>query len=218
MSNTARQPPDIDHVDLVARMQAGEDAAFEVAVRSFGPRMLAVARRFLGQDQDAQDAVQDAFLNAFKSINNFQGDSRLETWLHRIIVNVCLMKLRSRKRKNERNIEDLLPKFSDDGHRADAAAEMAITFDTTVDDRETRKIVQTTIFELPDNCRTVLLLRDIEEKSTEETAELLGISPGAVKVRLHRARQALRELLVPKLSGERPVGKPRAISPSAREN
>jgi RNA polymerase sigma-70 factor (ECF subfamily) len=156
--------------------------------------MLAVARRFLQQEQDAQDAVQDAFLSAFKAIDSFEGSSKLSTWLHRIVVNAALMKLRSRQRHPERPIEDLLPKFDSDGHRH-AGDGWATTIDTTARDRETREFVRQKINELPESYRTVLLLRDIEELSTDDTAQQLGITPGAVKTRLHRARLALRELI-----------------------
>jgi RNA polymerase sigma-70 factor (ECF subfamily) len=187
---------------LVAAMQAGDDRAFETAVRTFGGRMLAVAMRYLQHQQDAQDAVQDAFLSAFKAIGRFEGNSRLATWLHRITVNAALMKIRKRKRTRETPIEDLLPAYDADGHRADPAAQWAVTFDTAIQDRETRDLVRQSINKLPETYRTVLLVRDIEELSTEEAAELLGISPGAVKTRLHRARQALRTLLDPQLRGD----------------
>lgn len=178
---------------LVARLKAQDESAYEEVVRLYGGRMLAVARRFLQQEQDAQDAVQDAFLSAFKAIDRFEGSSKLSTWLHRIVVNAALMKLRSRQRHPERPIEDLLPKFDADGHRHTDG--WATTIDTTVRDRETREFVRQKISELPDSYRTVLLLRDIEELSTDEAAAQLGITPGAVKTRLHRARLALRELI-----------------------
>ncbi len=200
-SSLELDPAGADEVRLIESIRAGDDAAFSDVVRRFGGRMLAVARRFLHHEQDAQDAVQDAFLSAFKSIDQFQGQARLGTWLHRIVVNASLMKLRSQRRRPERAIEDLLPKFKEDGHRTDAATVWAVTFDTTVADHETREVVRRCIENLPESHRTVLLLRDIEERSTEETAELLGISPGAVKTRLHRARQALRTLLDPYMRG-----------------
>jgi RNA polymerase sigma-70 factor (ECF subfamily) len=192
---------EVDEAALVAGLKAGDEAAFDTAVRRYGPHLLAVARRFMGHEQDAQDVVQDAFLSAFKAIDRFQGDSKLSTWLHRIAVNAALMKLRSRKRNQERPIDDLLPKFNDDGHMADAAARWAVTHDTAVDSREMRELVRHAIDQLPDGYRTILLLRDIEGHNTEETAELLDITPGAVKTRLHRARQALRTLLDPHMRG-----------------
>lgn len=181
---------------LVAAMQAGEEAAFEQVVRMHGPRMLAVTRRMLGSEEDAQDALQEALLSAFKAIGNFQGESQLSTWLHRIAVNAALMKLRSQKRR-VRNLDDLLPRFIEDGHMENPAAAWSVTFDTAVAARETREVVRKSIDELPEAYREVLLLRDIDERSTEETANLLGVTTGVVKTRLHRARQALRTLLAP---------------------
>src|SRR5512135_3173100 len=107
-------PQTEDDGELVARLRAGDGAAFESVVRSHGPRLLAVARRFLRNEQDAQDALQDAFLSAFRSIDGFQGEARLSTWLHRIVVNAALMKLRSRKGRTEEPIDDLLPQFVED--------------------------------------------------------------------------------------------------------
>ena len=187
--------PATDESSLLGALQAGDDEAYEQLVRSYAPRMLSVARRFLPQEQDAQDAVQDAFISAFKAIDGFEGNSKLSTWLHRITVNAALMKIRSQKRKPERPIEDLLPKYQDNGHPQQYPQSWAATVDTAVEDRETREFVRQKIDELPDSYRTVLLLRDIEERSTEETAQLMGITQGAVKTRLHRARQALRELI-----------------------
>ena len=200
-NNTAAAAESTDESALVAALKAGEDPAFETLVRTYAPRMLVVARRFLRHEQDAQDAVQEAFLSAFKAIERFEGNSKLSTWLHRIVVNASLMKLRSQKRKPERPIEDLLPKYKDDGHPMQTPQAWAVTTDTAVQDRETQRFVREKIDELPDSYRIVLLLRDIEEHSTEETANLMGITPGAVKTRLHRARQALRELIDPKMVG-----------------
>jgi hypothetical protein len=99
---------------LIERLRAGDNAAYEELINLTGGRLLAVARRMLGREEDAQDAVQDVFLSAFKSLDRFDGRSLLTTSLHRICVNACLMKLRSRRRRPERNIDDLLPSFLDD--------------------------------------------------------------------------------------------------------
>ena len=198
----AEPAEDPDESLLIQRLRDGDESAYEEVVRTQGSRLFAAARRFLQNEQDAQDVVQEALLSAFKAIDRFAGQSRLATWLHRITVNAALMKLRSRKRSAERSIDELLPKFLEDGHRADVAGTWTVADDSAVLDRETREVVRKRIDELPESHRTVLLLRDIEERSTGETAELLGISPGAVKVRLHRARQALRTLLDPFMRGE----------------
>ena len=193
--STDSRSPAGDQGQLLKRLRAGDQAAYEQVVRTYGPRLLSVARRFLRHEQDAQDAVQDAFLSAFKSIHRFQGESQLGTWLHRIVVNASLMKLRSRQRHPERSIDDLLPRFDDDGHISEAGCDLAVSVDSAVRDREVRELVRKRMDELPDSYRAVLLLRDIEGQSTDETASLLGISAGAVKTRLHRARLALRSLL-----------------------
>jgi RNA polymerase sigma-70 factor (ECF subfamily) len=166
-------------------------------MRAYGGRMLAVARRMLRSEEDARDAVQDAFLSAFRALESFQGDARLSTWLHRIVVNACLMKLRTRRRKPEESIEDLLPGFLEDGHQASPATPWRDDVDALVDRERTRELVRTCIDRLPETHRTILLLRDVEDRDTDETAALLGLSPSAVKTRLHRARQALRTLLDP---------------------
>jgi RNA polymerase sigma-70 factor (ECF subfamily) len=178
--------------DLVRRLKAGDEDACAAVVRTLGGRMLAVARRFLRDEEAARDAVQDAFLSAFRGIHAFDGEAQLATWLHRIVVNASLMKLRTRRRKPEESIEPLLPAFAEDGHHASRpvtawtqSAEQALLR------REARARVREAIGELPESYRTVLLLRDIEERSTREAADLLGITENALKLRLHRARQAL---------------------------
>jgi RNA polymerase sigma-70 factor (ECF subfamily) len=183
--------PDSD-ADLVARLQRGDDTAFEAIVRAHGGRLLSVARRFLGNNEDAQDAVQDAFIRAYKAIHTFEARAQLHTWLHRILVNTALMKLRERRRRPTESIEDLLPTYSTDGHQAVASRDWS---DAVLERKESAAIVREAIAMLPDQYREVLVLRDIEEKDTAETAALLGTSSNVVKVRLHRARQALRTLL-----------------------
>lgn len=186
---------DVVEAELIAQLQAGSESAFEIAVRTYGGRMLAVARRMLGSEEDAQDAVQEAFLSALKAIGQFEQQSRLGTWLHRIVVNAALMKLRSRRRKPEALIDDLLPKFLDDGHQAQPAVDWQDTADVALMKSESRALVRQCIQQLPEIYRTVLILRDIEELDTEESAQMLGVTVAVVKTRLHRARLALRTLL-----------------------
>jgi RNA polymerase sigma-70 factor (ECF subfamily) len=184
-----------DEAALTARLRAGDDDAFEELVRRMTPRLLAVAQRFLPTEEDARDAVQEAFLSAFRGLASFEGGSRLSTWLHRIVVNACLMRLRSGRRHPEVLLEDLLPSFLPDGHREDPRPAWSPPPADEALRRETRELVRAQIDKLPDDHRTVLLLRDIEELDTGETARVLGITEAAVKTRLHRARQALRTLL-----------------------
>lgn len=187
---------------LLAQLRAGEDAAFDELVRVAGGRMLAVARRMLTREEDAQDAVQEAFLSAFKSLDKFDGRSLLTTWLHRITVNVCLMKLRSQRRRGgpERSIDELLPTFTGDGHQTRDSVAWKPSTSGGIEQAEVRDLVRAKINELPEQYRVVLMLRDIEQLSTEETATALDMTINAVKTRLHRARQALRTLLDPHFS------------------
>ena len=214
MTNSSAKPPspevtaaaDAAAADaiLLARLRAGDSSAYDDLVRAYSPRMLAVTRRMLNSEDDAKDAVQDAFLSAFRGLANFEGGSLLSTWLHRIAVNAALMKLRTRKRKPERSIETLLPVYLEDGHHAENFQEWNLPADKAMMRAEQRAVVRQCIGELPANYRTVLILRDIEELDTDEVAERLGVTPNAVKIRLHRARQALRTLLDPHFRSPRP--------------
>jgi len=191
-----RTREEIDEAALLAGLRAGEEAAFESLVRAYTGRLLAVAQRFLRNQEDARDALQEAFLLAFRSIGRFEGSARISTWLHKIVINSALMKLRSRRRTPESPIDDLLPKF-EAGHQAPPSEEWRELSDVAIERRETRELVRRCIDQLPETYRTVLLLRDIEEVDTGETARILGVSENAVKIRLHRGRQGLRALLDP---------------------
>jgi RNA polymerase sigma-70 factor (ECF subfamily) len=199
MSTTNSSPAldDIDDREIVARLKAGDSEAYELAVRTYSPRLLAVTRRILSNDEEARDALQDTFLSAFRAIAQFDGGARLSTWLHRIAVNAALMKLRTRRRKPERSIEELLPAYRDDGHHAEGFVSWDPPVDVAMEIAHNRALVRECIAELPDQYRMVLMMRDIEDIDTADVAAMLGISPNAVKIRLHRARQALRTLLAP---------------------
>jgi len=191
-----------DDARLLARIRDGDECACEALVRQHAGRMLAVARRFLRTEEDSADAVQDAFLSAFRSLDGFAANSALGTWLHRIVVNVCLMKLRAQSRNREVRIENLLPTFDETGHHSRPVRVWENQALARLTQAETCARVRACIDRLPNPYRQVLLLRDIEDLDTEQTAAHLGINPGAVKTRLHRARQALRTLLEPVVLGE----------------
>ena len=186
----------VDESALLQGLKKGEDWAFEALIRTFGARMLSVARRIVGNDEDARDVVQSAYLSAFRAMGAFEGSAQLSTWLHRIVVNTALMRLRSRRRKPEESIEALLPVFKADGHFVERfSSDKSLAADRLLERKETRRIVREAIDQLPDAYRTVLILRDIEEMSTKDVADALETTTSAVKVRLHRARQALFTLL-----------------------
>jgi RNA polymerase sigma-70 factor (ECF subfamily) len=169
----------IDEAALINRINDGDQRACEELVRRHGGRMLAVARRFFRNEDDASDAVQNAFLSAFSSI----------------VVNACLMKIR--KSKNEESIDALLPQFDETGHHRQHPTRWDDTVHLAAERSELQQHVRACIDQLPEQYRSVLLLRDIEELDTAETAQLLNCTTNNVKVRLHRARQALRTLLEP---------------------
>jgi RNA polymerase sigma-70 factor (ECF subfamily) len=185
---------------LVARLKAGDADAYDEMVRTLGGRLLAVARRMLRDEDAARDALQDAMLSAVRAIHNFDGDSRLSTWLHRIVVNAALMRIRARQRKPEQSLEPLLPRFADDGRHAEAVTSWADSADQLIEREQTRRVVRAAIDELPESYRVVVMMRDIEGMSTEEAAAVFGITENALKLRLHRARQALRTILERRLS------------------
>lgn len=201
MNRGTQEPAHADAADesaLLQRLRAGDEDAFCRIFEANAPRLLAIATHMLGSEHDAQDCVQEALLAAVQSIDRFDARSRLGTWLYSITVNKALMRLRSRRRRPERPIEDLLPAFREDGHRAEPCAPWRHV-GAGPELAETRRAVRNAIDQLPDQHRTVLLLRDIEQLSAAEAAAVLGCSANAVKVRLHRARQALREILDPSL-------------------
>jgi RNA polymerase sigma-70 factor, ECF subfamily len=182
---------------LLAGLRSGNQYAFEELVRRFGGRLLATARRYLRSEADACEALQDAFLCAFKSIDTFKGDSQLSTWLHRILVSSALMHLRAKRgcvEADGREIDGLLPRFDTVGNWIDERIH-SLPAHVLFEASETRALVRRCIDLLPDNYRIVLILRDIEELATEEVASMLDVTPGNVKVRIHRARQALKAML-----------------------
>jgi RNA polymerase sigma-70 factor (ECF subfamily) len=180
--------------EVLDGLRRGEDDAYEQLFRRYGGRMLATARRLLGNDEDARDAVQEAMLSAFKAVGRFEGGAQIGTWLHRIVVNAALMRMRSRRRKPEASIEDLLPDYQADGHRL-LRAEGDPYPDELVEKAQLLALLRACVDELPDGYKQVYVLRDVEEMSNDEVALAMGLTPNAVKIRLHRARQALMTLV-----------------------
>jgi RNA polymerase sigma-70 factor (ECF subfamily) len=199
----------LDEAGLLRALQAGDAAAYEHFVRSHVARVKAVADRYLRNDEDANDVVQETFLSAFKAIARFEGKAQLSTWLHRIAVNAALMKLRSLERKGEEKaaeegLDELLPRFVGLGAHATSQRAFGELPEEGAVRAETQFFVRQCIDQLPQLYRTALLLRDIEGYENEELARHLGISVNAAKIRVHRARQALRTLLEPRFTESHP--------------
>jgi RNA polymerase sigma-70 factor (ECF subfamily) len=203
VEKTALPPPDPGVSDAEIRpLREMRPEAWEELIRANGGRLLAVARRILRNESAAEDCLQTALLHAYRKIGDFEGRSSVATWLHRIVVNTALMTLRAAKRRAESSLDDLQPAFDENGHRYRSPRPQESPHDVS-ERREFQARVRSAVDELPDSYRLVLLLRDFEELSIAEIAELLGDTPNAVKVRLHRARAALKTLL------ERPGTAPR---------
>ena len=164
--------------------------------------MLALSERILRDRGLAEDSVQEAFIAVFRGLDDFEGRSTLKTWLHRITVNACLSKLRQLKRLAEHPIDEYLPEFDRYDCRIEAPWTYLADVEEVMQSENLRAQISTNIDALPDSYRVVLQLRDIEGYDTGEAAALLQISEANVKVRLHRARAALKKLLEPILRGE----------------
>ncbi|MBT7956785.1 MAG: sigma-70 family RNA polymerase sigma factor [Rhodospirillaceae bacterium] len=188
--------------ELIAALRQGESSAFEQLVRTYGPKLLATANRILQDRSLAEDCVQEAFVKVHSKFETFEERSSLSSWLHRIVINQSLMKLRSIKGKKENSIDSFMPEFDENICRIEAPWRVPATPSQIMDREETRRLVHKKVNELPDSYRIVLILRDIEEMDTKSVADVLGMSEGAVKVRLHRARAALKKLLEPILREE----------------
>ena len=193
MTPTTSVPTGFDESSLVAQAKAGDQAAFSELVTQYERKIYRLAKNITRNDEDAEDVLQDAFLKAYTHLDNFKGDSKFYTWIVRIAVNEALMRLR--KRKTDRNVP--LDEPVELGEET-VAREIAVWEDNPeqrYSKEEWRAILDSAVDDLKPDFRTVFVLRDIEELSTEETAETLGISVPAVKSRLLRARLALRETL-----------------------
>lgn len=188
-----------EDIDLPALL-AGDRSEFEKVVRNEAPRLFKVLLRYVRDEDEARSLVQETFLQAYEGLDSFRGDSKFTTWLYSIGINQARARFRKEKRHNhltEEEIDRLQPSFSRGRYTA--------TFEPWRPDEmasrsERRRIVHQAIAKLPENHRIVIDLRDIQEFTTDETAEILKMTSGAVRVRLHRARQALRTLLEPYFS------------------
>lgn len=180
--------------NLIAQLQAGDERAFEVIFNKYSPKLYNVAQRILGEPADAQEVVQEVFLNVFRKAHTFQGNSQFSTWLYRLTVNEALGKIRKSKNKQkEVGYEEYLPKFQDDGHHK---VRPVIDWSDTVEEeyagQELRQLLSQALNQLKPVDKSVVVLSDVEGMSDREIAEILDLTVSAVKTRLHRARLFLR--------------------------
>jgi RNA polymerase sigma-70 factor (ECF subfamily) len=182
---------DTSDAELLKRAQQGDVAAFSTVVRRHDRYLYRVARSVLRDDNDAEDAVQQTFLQAFAKLGDFRGDANLRTWLTTITLNEA----KRRRRRQRATVE--LGQIDRAEERARSAVFLHPLTDATPEGAaargQIRQVLERAIDDLPPAFRTVLIMRDVEEATVEETANVLGIRPETVRTRLHRARRLLRE-------------------------
>jgi RNA polymerase sigma-70 factor (ECF subfamily) len=179
--------------ELALRIGAGDTLALEALMRRFNRTLFRTARAILRDDAEAEEALQDAYLKVFRSIGQFRGDSKLSTWLVRIVANEALMRRRKRVRKAE--VVELYPSGNEFEVQAEQTMNVNEQPERVAVRAETRKLLESKIDALPDSFRAVFMLRAIEDFSVEETAQALGIPEATVRTRFFRARGLLREAL-----------------------
>ncbi len=199
MKNTFPKTPlaEASDTELAQRVAAGEPAAFETLMRGHNRALFRTARAILRDDTEAEDVLQDAYLQTYRAIGSFRGEAKLSTWLARIVANEALMRVRKRARRAE-----LVPL-----HPGPSETEIGDIPDENMDDKpersaqrvEMRRLLEAHIDSLPDDYRVVFVLRAVQEMSVEETADALGIPQATVRTRLFRARSLLREGLAAKI-------------------
>ena len=182
---------------LAARAVAGDESAFETLVVRHQSRVYRLVRRLTGEDGDAQDALQETFVQVYRRLSSFRGDSRFSTWLYRVATNTALMQRRARSRRPAESLEAFAARFDDEGRHADEAAVLAVPchIEQTIDRERLGEKVRLAVDRLPDLYREAFVLRDLDELETAQVAEILDIEPATVRQRVHRARVLLRGFL-----------------------
>jgi RNA polymerase sigma-70 factor (ECF subfamily) len=194
---------------LVERLRARDVVALETLMERHSSRVYRVAFGITRNHSEAEEVVQDVFLTLFRKVDMFEGRAALGTWLYRVAANAALIRRRGKRVELETSLEDCLPTFLDDGHREGDRAWLMADWSRTPEHEllagEAREALAEALDRLPEHYRALVVLRDVEELSNEEVAEILGESVSSVKSRLHRARMALREILTRRLASGRPV-------------
>ncbi len=196
VSIPAPNPP--TDLELTRRAARGDERAFEAIMRRNNRALYRAARSILRDDADAEDAVQDAYWRAYRAIGTFQGESKLSTWLTRIVINEALQKMRKRKQDSGTAPRENIVNFE---ARLNEAASEADTPERAAARAQTRRLIEHKIDELPAAFRTVFVLRALEEMSVEETAACLDIPEATVRTRYFRARGLLRQALASEIDG-----------------
>jgi RNA polymerase sigma-70 factor (ECF subfamily) len=189
-------PADPTDETLAARVAAGDTSAFEAIVGRYQARVYRLACR-LTSDTEAPDVLQETFLQVYRHLPSFRGESRFGTWVYRIATNVALMHRRARARRPTESLDEFLPKFDAGGRHFGTPDELLVASraDELLDRQFLAQKARDVIARLPDLYRDAFVLRDLEEMSTADVAEALGVDPATVRQRVHRARLMLRGYL-----------------------
>ena len=186
---------------LVTALRRGDPMAADDLVATYGDRAGQLARRITGNAEDAEEAVQDAFLSVIRRIDTFRGDSAFGSWLYRIVANAAYQRLRTRRgRGADISLDNLLPVFDAHGRHVAPVTDWSMTLEDPARQTELRMVLGAAIEELPADYRAVVLLRDVEGLSHRDIGEALGLTTVNVKARVHRARLFLRKRLESHLS------------------
>ncbi len=195
----ARVPPTTDE-ELVAGLLRGDPRAVEMLVDRYGAWIHRVASRLLADARDAEEVTQDVLMTVVQKIGTFKHEAKFSSWIYRIAANAAYERVRSRRSRLETSLEPLLPVFDDEGRHVARVQDWSKGLDDPAVAAEVRSALERGIGRLPEEYRTVLVLRDVEGLTNEDVAGALGLTLAAVKSRLHRARLALRQQLAPLLS------------------
>ncbi len=190
----------LDDPTLIERIKQGDYNAFETIVERYQDRVFGLSLSMLRDEVEAQDVVQETFLNVFRKIDTFRGDSAFSSWLYRIAANNAMMKLRGKRREMQTSLEDVLPRFDQEGHHALPIEDWSRRVDHLLENKELGGKIREAVAKLPEKYRLVFLLSDVEDLSMKEVGEILNLSIPNVKTRLHRARLFLRSELARYLS------------------
>ncbi len=182
---------------LVEQIKAGDGTAFNELMERYEGKVYRLAAGMMKNREDALDAVQDSFLNVFRKIQSFRGDSAFSTWLYRIALNSIYMRLRSRSRHEPAESLEINEEIFDPvtGHVRASIRDWSERADDAVLRKEMATVIREAVEAMPEEYRAIFTLRDVEDLSNQQVAEILGLTVAATKTRLHRARLFLRERL-----------------------
>jgi RNA polymerase sigma-70 factor (ECF subfamily) len=180
---------------LLGLLRKGSPEGVSELLRLFQGKIFNLAMSILKNESDAEEATQDVFMTVIRKADTFKGNSALYSWMYRICVNTCLMRLRGRRRNDTVSIEEFMPVFTEEGMHASPMDDWSKEVERKALNEELGQMIRKFTDQLSEKYKVVFVLSDVEGLSNEETAQILGLTVPAVKSRLHRARLYLREQL-----------------------